>query len=704
MDTASVDTPPTYTRLELLCALRSGAGVRVVTGPAARAYWGLVSREVQVTVWPDGYDWKERTDEWQWALEQVGALELYNSHVRKGKEPSARHRLFDQFNRAHALLSRMPSGIPSLVHEDVPFTLQDIPNGLSLLDEHLTSGTMAALDWEWHRQTQEPVGLSISGESSTDNVYVPVWASDVDNRSQGTDLQKGFGSYLRAGGRAVLHGGRADLGTQVYGDPIDLLADGKYQADDTMVMAYLLGETVLGLKPLSNKYLGVDPIENDREWAEENARFTGRYAAAGDTRNTYDLWESLSSKLVGRQRDVYERIEKPLVPVIASMEKYGTPVDIAAVRQTYADHLRIETGLQRAVYQLYGRDLSSDDDTRRFITDCGFTDPGTLDQRVISLNPHWCIDLILEYRRTRTRRRNFLKGVLRRWVEAGKPAEFRVYPRFNQAGSMVDSGPSAPRTGRLSSADPNLMNQPRDIRFIYVPPPGCVWWSYDYSGLELRIAAGLSQDPVMLQAFEEGRDMHGEFQQFIKDRFGVDVGRPAAKTGNFEQLYEGGAAMLVRILAKLRVFITMADAQAIVDAHHERHAVYHEWGQDQVALARSRGYAETLGGRSRTITEYTSSDGADHSHGDRAAQNHPVQGTAADVVKQVMVRLARDVFPKYDAHMCIQVHDEIDGWIPADARLEDFDREVREVMESYSINGLKLAVEGGFGANWSEAH
>ena len=719
-------------RLDLLNRLVSGAGVRVVTGPVGRDYWGRVSREVQVTVWPDGYDWKERAaDEWDWALGQTGAQALYKSHAAKGKQPTVRHKLFREWCLARQLrdLCLAAQDVVPLVHEDTPFDLIGIDDGLDLLRSQLLLVPPAplALDWEWHRETKESVGIAIS--ASERNTYVPVRASDVDRAVRQSDLRRAFGDYLRQGGRGVLHGGRADLGTQLECDPVDLLTDGKYVADDTMVMAYLLGETALGLKPLSRKYLGRDPIENDREWADETARFTARYAAAGDTRNTYDLYVELDGRLrsMGRegraeedrspssQYTVYETIERPLVPVIASMEKYGTPVSISAVLRSYGDHVRVEAGLRAAVAQLYGRDLSSDSETLGFIADCGFTNPGTLDQRVISLNPHWCVDLILEYRRTRTRRRNFLKRVLQRWVESGKPNDFRVYPRFNQAGAMDPDGPAAPRTGRLSSADPNLMNQPHAIRDIYVPPPGCVWWSYDYSGLELRIAAGLSQDPVMLGALQEGRDLHGEFQKFIQLKTGRDVGRVPAKTGNFEQLYEGGANQLVRILAKQRAFISGEDAQAIVDSHHQLFARYHEWGAERVRDARRTGYATTHYGRLRRITEYDSSDAGDIGHGDRAAQNHPVQGTGADVVKGKMVEI-QPLLAKFrdkvlermlggpSCHMSLQVHDELDGWLPEGVDLAEFDGEMKRILQDVNINGLPLLVAGGFGKNWSEAH
>lgn len=720
-----------HERQSLLSSLREGAGVQVVTGPTGRDFWTLASVEVQVTVWPDNYDYKERHNERIWALLASGcglpeARALDKSHLSVGKVPTPKHKLFNVYTESldwQASLTAHASN--PLVHEDTPFEILGIDDGLAILKALTLSKTLAAVDWEWHRQYQYPVGLAIS--TAHDNYYVPVRGSDVDNSDRGDELQAGFRASILQGARFILHDGRADFGTQIPGDPIDLF-HGEYNCHDTKVIAYLLGEPVLGLKPLSHKYLGRDPIENEYEWADMPVRFTARYAAAGDTRNTYDLFIVMMDRLnaMGRQGEIYERFERRLVPVVASMEAEGTPVDIATVKSLYRDYTAIEFGLRRAVLDLYGRDLSDDEDTRKFIVDCGFADPGTLDQRVISLNPHWCIDLILEYRKYRTRRRGFLKKHLfmnfllehpellnkklrpiktnlKRRTEyfnmlARYKGDYRVYPRFNQAGSFDDDNKTAPRTGRMSSADPNLQNQPRDIREIYLPPKGYYWWSFDYSGLELHIAAGMSGDTKMVPA-----SMHTDFQMYIKEKTGKDVGRPAAKTGNFEQLYEGGANQLVRIMAKLRAVLPPEDADVIVKSHHELYSGYHEWGQEMVAEARRRGYAETLDGRVRFITEYLSSDASDHSHGDRAAQNHPVQGTAADKVKEAML-LVVPVLKQYGAHMAIQVHDELDGWVPMTVDPDEFKAAMIAALETPQIPRLKLKVEGGVGASWKETH
>jgi DNA polymerase I-like protein with 3'-5' exonuclease and polymerase domains len=700
---------PIKDRLKTLAMLREGAGVQVITGAVGKEWWSVAGVEVQVTVWPDGYDWTERADSLDiWALMAAGlgatdAVGLYRSHLRHGKKPTQRHRLAGAVEEAESwkvrLIEECREATP-LVYEEVDFDVVDIEAGVQELYRLVRSKDRAAIDFEWHRETQELVGLAVS--TSNRNLYVPVWASDVDNREHGSRIGHATKFAIRGGMRGVGHGLRADLGTQIPGDPIDLLDNGAYSMDDTMVIAYLLGETRLGLKPLSRKYLDRDPIENDREWAEMPARFTARYAAAGDTRNTYDLFTVLDKRLTGRQREVYEHLERPLVPVIASMEKFGTPVDMVAVLKSYREHVAVEYGLRRAIQEHYDRDVATDAEARRFMVDCGLSDPGTVDQRTISLYDHWCIDLLLEYRQTRTRRRNFLKGIIKRWNEGGRPDDFRVYPRFNQAGRADDDDITAPKTGRLSSSGPNLQNQPSAIREIYVPPPGCKWWSFDYSQLEIRIAAALSLDPELLKVVLGGENMHDKTQAYVRDVYGLNLSRKAAKIANFLLQYEGGAGNLMRGCAKEREFITFSESQSLVDAHHNLYKVYHQWGAEKVREARYRGYAETWFGRQRWVEEYTSTDPEVQKHGDRSVQNHGVQGTAADVVKRAMLNVV-PVLKKYGGHMCIQVHDELDGWVPEDVDLVAFEQEMRDAMET-EINGVRLTVDGGVGRNWAETH
>jgi DNA polymerase-1 len=254
------------------------------------------------------------------------------------------------------------------------------------------------------------------------------------------------------------------------------------------------------------------------------------------------------------------------------------------------------------------------------------------------------------------------------------------------------------------------------MRDVFVPPDGCFWWSFDYSGLELHIAAALSQDPDMLRALTEEcpdekcthkpkhGDLHSMFQVKLETITGSWMERPLVKVGNFEQLYGGGAGKLVEIIAKDRTYISHETATAIVEGHAEAFPRFHEWAAERRAFHRSVGYAQTLFGRRRYIPELYSKDPERRSYGERAGVNHEIQGTAADIVK-IAMRLVVPVLRKYGAHMAMQVHDELDGWIPCDSDIEGFTREMVEVMTSVPLPGIKLKVEGGAnGLSWAEVH
>ena len=161
--------------------------------------------------------------------------------------------------------------------------------------------------------------------------------------------------------------------------------------------------------------------------------------------------------------------------------------------------------------------------------------------------------------------------------------------------------------------------------------------------------------------------------------------------------------MLVRILRKMRAFITLETAEAIVKGHEFAFPVYHQWARDTLALCRERGYSETLFGRRRYLPELYSPDSEVRGNAERAAVNHVIQGTAADIVKLAMVRL-QPVLKRYGAHLAIQVHDELDGWIGETEDIEGFKREMSEAMTSIELPGIRLKVDGGVGKSWGEAH
>lgn len=755
---------PVRNRLALLASLRNGAGVVIYTGPSAVPFWQLVSPEVKIRVAPDDYEVRERiSDTREWAYRSVGFSPSVSGQLLKRKTvlPVGDWRHHGWSTAASLLRAlartddyRACGVLGDLVVEDFPVEIWEVDHALEFLESNTKR---IALDWEWDIETAEPVGLS-TGQFATAS-YVPLWASDYDVRSQGQLVCGGFSRYLMAGKPGILHGGRADLGAQFSGDPLDLV--GKADLDDTMVMAYLAGEPILALKDLTRKYLGRDPVDFPGNLSGLPVALASRYAGA-DSRNTYDLYGRLASMLVDREQwDVYHGIERPLVPIVASMERYGVPVDLAVVKAAYRRTVAIEQSVRRAIIDNYGFDVANDSDkrfefneARQFVASVRGSDPGTLDQRVLTTFPEGEIDLLLLHRRSRTLRRNFLgtalkyhyaatrpgherhlfkarqrftaKGELtdlgkflewkRQWEALDDRDHFRYFPRFNQAGSMDGENRSAPRSGRFSSAAPNIQQQPRSMRDIFVPPPGCLWWSFDYSGLELHIAAALSQDPDMLRALTEQcpdppcrhqpkhGDLHSMFQYKLLAITGSLMERPLVKTGNFEQLYGGGAGKLVEIVAKDRTYISHETAQQVVEGHAQAFPRFHEWAAERRRVHKATGYAETFFGRRRYIPELFSRDSERRSYGERAGVNHEIQGSAADIVK-IAMREVVPVLRRYGAHMAMQVHDELDGWISESADTAAFEAEMREVMTAVELPGIKLKVEGAAnGRSWADVH
>ena len=279
---------------------------------------------------------------------------------------------------------------------------------------------------------------------------------------------------------------------------------------------------------------------------------------------------------------------------------------------------------------------------------------------------------------------------------------------FCRLGSDDDSRPVA-ATGRLSSSDPNLQNIPfrtplgREVRRAFIARPGWKLLSADYSQIELRLMAHFSRDPELVEAFQRGEDVHARTAERV---FGLAPGtkptseqRGMAKTVNFGVMYGMGARALAQQLG-----IPVAEASRFIAEYYRTHEGVKKHLDGLVAAAREKGYAETILGRRRRLPALTAGEGRARADAERAAINTPIQGSAADLIKVAMVRLARDLEDRgLAAKLLLQVHDELLVECP-EAEVEAARAAVVDAMTNAMKLSVPLEVQVGVGDNWFEVH
>jgi DNA polymerase-1 len=262
-------------------------------------------------------------------------------------------------------------------------------------------------------------------------------------------------------------------------------------------------------------------------------------------------------------------------------------------------------------------------------------------------------------------------------------------------------------TGRLSSSDPNLQNIPvrtplgRKIRRAFIPRQGWLLLAADYSQIELRLLAHLSRDPAFVRTFKAGGDIHRETAALIFGVAPADVTsemRARAKTINFATIYGQGAHALSQQLR-----IPHAEAREFIDQYFLRFTGVRQYLDESIETARTRGYAETIFGRRRYIPELREKNFNIRAFGERTAQNTPIQGSAADLIKIAMIRIAQRLDEKkLKSAMLLQVHDELIFETPPD-ELETLKALVKREMESAATLDVPLLVDVGVGPNWVDA-
>ncbi len=463
---------------------------------------------------------------------------------------------------------------------------------------------------------------------------------------------------------------------------------------DTMVYAFLL-------EPLTSNYelaeivlrrYGAKLSPSPAEWAER----------------TRQLAEALAPEIEreGLKR-LYSDIELPLSGVLADVEAAGVRIDPAILAEMSRQFDEELTALTREIHGLAGEPF--DIDSPKQLGEILFgklklpggkklrksgqysTAAGVLESLAES---HELPRKILEYR-TRAKLKSTYIDALPKYIN---PATGRLHTSFNQAGA---------RTGRLSSSNPNLQNIPIGdefglrIRSAFVAEPGSLLISADYSQIELRVLAHMADDPVLIDAFSRGEDIHARTAQEI---FGVPAGlqthehRRMAKAINYGVIYGLSSFGLAG-----RTGTSKTEAQQYIDAYFRRYSKVKEFLDGQVEEARRTGRVRTLFGRLRPIPEISSSDVPSRNRAEREAMNTPLQGTAADLLKLAMVKVHdRLQGEKLKTRMILTVHDELVFESPA-AETEKAREIVRAEMEGVYPMRVPLKVDLGTGKNWKEA-
>lgn len=489
---------------------------------------------------------------------------------------------------------------------------------------------------------------------------------------------------------------------------MDPLAVDSTRIFDTVVAAYLLDSdrSEFDEAYLADTYLQMAlPAARGAEGAGEDAPAPAARTAALTLALVAPLRECMARE---NAANVFDGIEMPLVPVLAKMERAGMLVDpdrlhslseglatqIAEVERSIRDLAGDETfnigspmQLSHVLFDVMGLPTKGLKKTKR-----GYY---STNAKVLSdlARDHEVVRLILDWREKSKIKSTYLDtlGPLRR-------GDGRVHTTYNQ---------TITATGRLSSSDPNLQNIPtrselgRTVKTAFSAGEGSVFLAVDYSQIELRLLAHLSGDEHLVRAFNEGEDFHAETAARV---FGVPVSevtpdlRSRAKAVNFGIVYGQQAYGLSQSL-----HISMAEARDMIDRYYEAYPGVRTFLDNVVARAKQTGYAETMYGRRRHIPELKAKNPQLRGFGERTAMNHPMQGTAADIIKIAMARVSRRLEEEgFAAHMILQVHDELDFECPVD-EVERLTAMVRDVMEHVVDLRVPLIAEASTGVTWADA-
>ena len=490
-------------------------------------------------------------------------------------------------------------------------------------------------------------------------------------------------------------------------------------AHDTMLESYVLNSTASrhDMDTLAKRHLGYETIQYEQvagkgarqiPFSQVDLDSATRYAAE-DADITLRLHRALHPRLAALPalERVYAAIEIPLVPVLARMEQHGVLVDVDALRMQSRQLGRRMHELTEQAHALAGHAFSLDSPKQlqallfdelklRAVLKTPTGQPSTNEEALEAIaHEHELPRLILDYRGLAKLRSTYTEKL----AEIVNPHSGRVHTSYHQATAA---------TGRLSSTDPNLQNIPvrteegRRIRQAFIAPPGWKVLAADYSQIELRIMAHLSEDASLLAAFHGNQDIH---RATAAEVFGVPLEqvdanqRRAAKAINFGLMYGMGPFGLARQLD-----ISRGEAQDYIARYFQRYPGVREFMDRAREQAHRDGYVETVFGRRLHLDYIHSRNQAQRAGAERAAINAPMQGTAADIIKRAMITIDAWLLDQADvAHMQMQVHDELVFEVRAD-RVAEIRAGIEMRMREAAQLAVPLVVDIGVGDNWDEAH
>jgi DNA polymerase-1 len=459
--------------------------------------------------------------------------------------------------------------------------------------------------------------------------------------------------------------------------------------DDPLLMAYLIDPNATAPGVVVQRYGAPD-------WGGD---------AASRAIATAELLRIVPERLSSQQRELYARIEKPLQAVLADMEHVGVALDTALLKaqseKLAAQLSELEAGI-RKIAENPDLNVNSRDQLAELLFDklklqAGKrTATGKRSTAVSALEPlaskHEVVRLILEYRELAKLKSTYLDPL----PSLIHPETGRLHTTFNQ---------TVVATGRLSSTNPNLQNIPvrteigRQIRRAFIAREGHVLLVADYSQIELRILAHIAEEPALIDAFQQGEDIHARTASQV---YGVALEavtpemRRVAKIINFGVLYGMSAHRLTRELS-----IDYDEADRYIKSYFAGYPKVQQYIDATLQHARKHGYVETLLGRRRMIPDINASNRNAREYAERTAYNMPIQGTAADIMKLAMIQLAPKL-PEHDAHITLQVHDELIIEAPK-ATANALAPVIQDTMQQAFALRVPLVAEVGIGQNWLEA-